>query len=85
MFGIAGTVELGTICPGTGTWNRLQDGTMTGCLRQLTKGRKFWPMSKQMQKQLTRYVPVGQLTVVNSSPVLARVLVAVTVAAAARQ
>ena len=26
MFGIAGTVELGTICPGTGTWNRLQDG-----------------------------------------------------------
>ena len=27
MFGIAGTVELGTICPGTGTWNRLQDGT----------------------------------------------------------
>ena len=28
MFDIAGTVELGTICPGTGTWNRLQDGTM---------------------------------------------------------
>ena len=27
MFDIAGTVELGTICPGTGTWNRLQDGT----------------------------------------------------------
>ena len=26
MFGIAGTVELGTICPGTGIWNRLQDG-----------------------------------------------------------
>ena len=26
MFDIAGTVELGTICPGTGTWNRLQDG-----------------------------------------------------------
>ena len=29
MFDIAGTVELGTICPGTGTWNRLQDGTPT--------------------------------------------------------
>ena len=28
MFDIAGTVELGTICPGTGTWNRLQDGTL---------------------------------------------------------
>ena len=28
MFGIAGTVELGTICPGTGTWNRLQDGIL---------------------------------------------------------
>ena len=27
MFDIAETVELGTICPGTGTWNRLQDGT----------------------------------------------------------
>ena len=26
MFGIAGTVELSTFCPGTGTWNRLQDG-----------------------------------------------------------
>ena len=30
MFGIAGTVELGTICPGTGTWNRLQDGNVSG-------------------------------------------------------
>ena len=29
MFGIAGTVELGTICPGTGTWNRLQDGSIS--------------------------------------------------------
>ena len=28
MFGIAGTAELSTFCPGTGTWNRLQDGTM---------------------------------------------------------
>ena len=26
MLDIAGTVELGKICPGTGTWNRLQDG-----------------------------------------------------------
>ena len=26
MFGIAGTAELSTFCPGTGTWNRLQDG-----------------------------------------------------------
>ena len=31
MFDIAGTVELGTICPGTGTWNRLQDGNMGLC------------------------------------------------------
>ena len=29
MFGIAGTAELSTFCPGTGTWNRLQDGTLT--------------------------------------------------------
>ena len=29
MFGIAGTAELSTFCPGTGTWNRLQDGTTT--------------------------------------------------------
>ena len=29
MFDIAGTVELGTICPGTGTWNRLQDGMIS--------------------------------------------------------
>ena len=28
MFGIAGTAELSTFCPGTGTWNRLQDGTI---------------------------------------------------------
>ena len=28
MFGIAGTVELSTFYPGTGTWNRLQDGIM---------------------------------------------------------
>ena len=28
MFGIAGTAELSTFCPGTGTWNRLQDGNM---------------------------------------------------------
>ena len=28
MFGIAGTAELSTFCPGTGTWNRLQDGRM---------------------------------------------------------
>ena len=31
MFDIAGTVELGKICPGTGTWNRLQDGTKALC------------------------------------------------------
>ena len=32
MFGIAGTVEVGTICPGTGTWNRLdlEPGPGTG-------------------------------------------------------
>ena len=35
MFDIAGTVELGTICPGTGTWNRLQDGSIA-CLEQLS-------------------------------------------------
>ena len=29
MFGIAGTAELSTFCPGTGTWNRLQDGTLS--------------------------------------------------------
>ena len=29
MFGIAGTAELSTFCPGTGTWNRLQDGRWT--------------------------------------------------------
>ena len=28
MFGIAGTAELSTFCPGTGTWNRLQDGNV---------------------------------------------------------
>ena len=28
MFGIAGTAELSTFCPGTGTWNRLQDGIL---------------------------------------------------------
>ena len=33
MFDIAGTVELGTICPGTGTWNRLQDGMFTRFLK----------------------------------------------------
>ena len=33
MFGIAGTVELGTICPGTGTWNRLQDGSLHALLK----------------------------------------------------
>ena len=41
MFGIAGTVELGTICPRTGTWNRLQDGTMTKVgRRHLRKDRE---------------------------------------------
>ena len=38
MFDITGTVELGKICPGTGTWNRLQDGIVgesiaAGCSR----------------------------------------------------
>ena len=28
MFGIAGTAELSTFCPGTRTWNRLQDGNV---------------------------------------------------------
>ena len=28
MFGIAGTAELSTFCPGTGTWNRLQDNVL---------------------------------------------------------
>ena len=31
MFGIAGTAELSTFCPGTGTWNRLQDGRIADC------------------------------------------------------
>ena len=31
MFGIAGTAELSTFCPGTGTWNRLQDGIVATC------------------------------------------------------
>ena len=35
MFGIAGTVELGTICPGTGTWNRLQDGICTSVTKKV--------------------------------------------------
>ena len=41
MFGIAGTAELSTFCPGTGTWNRLQDGMLTatvqGIFDRLTK------------------------------------------------
>ena len=32
MFGIAGTAELSTFCPGTGTWNRLQDGTVSSAV-----------------------------------------------------
>ena len=43
MFGIAGTVELGTICPGTGTWNRLQDGML-------------WSVSKFFQAKV-HYTP----------------------------
>ena len=47
MFGIAGTAELSTFCPGTGTWNRLQDGnamlttdgTMCMVAAQAVKGR----------------------------------------------
>ena len=35
MFGIAGTAELSTFCPGTGTWNRLQDGTKSGALYRI--------------------------------------------------
>ena len=35
MFGIAGTAELSTFCPGTGTWNRLQDG-IVGSMRATT-------------------------------------------------
>ena len=38
MFGIAGTVELGTICPGTGTWNRLQDGMNGGSTHAISSG-----------------------------------------------
>ena len=40
MFGIAGTAELSTFCPGTGTWNRLQDGIMSDSVigTQLTRG-----------------------------------------------
>ena len=38
MFGIAGTAELSTFCPGTGTWNRLQDGNMAGRLATVGRG-----------------------------------------------
>ena len=40
MFGIAGTVELGTICPGTGTWNRLQDGRKSGLYGDQRGGKR---------------------------------------------
>ena len=40
MFGIAGTVELGTICPGTGTWNRLQDGTSGAMEHRRCRGQE---------------------------------------------
>ena len=39
MFGIAGTAELSTFCPGTGTWNRLQDGTIGANGRGLQQSR----------------------------------------------
>ena len=47
MFDIAGTVELGTICPGTGTWNRLQDGIPTSRASAMdsfgNQPRPAWP------------------------------------------
>ena len=42
MFGIAGTAELSTFCPGTGTWNRLQDGKIARVV-----GRKVGGFSSQ--------------------------------------
>ena len=37
MFGIAGTAELSTFCPGTGTWNRLHDGIADVVQRKHTR------------------------------------------------
>ena len=41
MFGIAGTAELSTFCPGTGTWNRLQDGIVALSLNAKRSGPKL--------------------------------------------
>ena len=40
MFGIAGTAELSTFCPGTGTWNRLQDGIRLRAPEAYTEERR---------------------------------------------
>ena len=44
MFGIAGTAELSTFCPGTGTWNRLQDGNDVAgdCLKRSLACKCQW-------------------------------------------
>ena len=49
MFGIAGTAELSTFCPGTGTWNRLQDGMSVAgaasCLYNIIKTIRYYDAS----------------------------------------
>ena len=53
MFDIAGTVELGTICPGTGTWNRLQDGIVTEMEKLGAGGFRSRPCTRALA-QFTR-------------------------------
>ena len=62
MFGIAGTVELGTICPGTGTWNRLQDGNIPRDLisQEEFQGFKSRPDIILYRRRQIRKTPEGQ-------------------------
>ena len=56
MFGIAGTAELSTFCPGTGTWNRLQDGINAPSLAQfvIAPRRKDHSIVSFMAFRITR-------------------------------
>ena len=66
MFGIAGTVELGTICHGTGTWNRLQDGISGPGRRRKTDDLlwpacSFWQMAEYGREQNEKGIPIDIL------------------------
>ena len=67
MFGIAGTAELSTFCPGTGTWNRLQDGTVDRPVADMSHAGSSKLLTKCMMLTLSGKVAICYVELVFTS------------------